>query len=252
MSHHPDVKINFQKVWVCEKIQTQKTYSFLYFCLKCFCYLHTVCSVEALHSTMSFPVWQICLFVCSYVFEWQCVWLVSCCWKLRPVKGRKNGRVFESAAMAAVHFSPELLSEKPVTLLMINASVRRAVSELQQPLNPDSRCSLSPTTSGLQPQPVLQRNKSTAVLPHSGQRLFRPQLPTQKAYLVIWAVMLMCTDRWDLHDSVMSQGSSPRQYVLPGSRHLWLRDRVMGCDGGGIGMTVIAICVWTTRHLDTM
>ena len=51
------------------------------------------------------------------------------------MKGRKNGGVFVSAAVAAVHFSAELLSEKPVTLLMINASVRRAVSELQQPVN---------------------------------------------------------------------------------------------------------------------
>ena len=81
------------------------------------------------------------------------------------MKGRKNGGVFVSAAVAAVHFSAELLSEKPVTLLMINASVRRAVSELQQPLNPDSRCSLSPTTSGLQPPPVLQRYESMAVAP---------------------------------------------------------------------------------------
>lgn len=33
--------------------------------------------------------------------------------------------------------------------------IHRAVSELRQPLNPDSRRSLSPTTLGLQPQPCL-------------------------------------------------------------------------------------------------
>lgn len=100
------------------------------------------------------------------------------------MKGRKNGGVFVSAAVAAVHFSAELLSEKPVTLLMINASVCRAVSELQQPLNPDSRCSLSPTTSGLQPPPVLQRYESMAVVPLAlAQWLLQPQLPTQKSLL---------------------------------------------------------------------
>ena len=153
------------------QVQTQQTcvpdtfrFEMLLFSLP---FLHTVCSLEALHFNVSFPARQIWLFVSSYVSEWQYVWLVSCCCKLRPLKGRKNSGVFVSAAMAAVHFSPELLSEKPVTLLMINASVRWAVSELQQPLNPDSRRSLSPTTSGLQPQPVLQRNKSMAAFPHS-------------------------------------------------------------------------------------
>lgn len=190
---------------------------FLYFCFKCFVFLLPVYNVQFCHSQVISSMTNIeWLFVCSYVFEWQYVWLVSCCWKLWLVKGRKNGGVFESAAMAAVHFSPELLSEKPVTLLMINASVCQAVSELQQPLNPDSRysrSSLSPTNPGLQPLPVLQHNKSMAVFPLSGQWLLRPQLPTQKAYSVIWLVMLMCIDRWDLHDSVMSQGSSVRQHV---------------------------------------
>lgn len=105
---------------------------------------HAVGSSEALHLNLPFPARQIWLFVSSYVFEWQYVWLVSCCLKLRPSKGRKNGWVFLSAAMAAVHFSPELLSEKPVTLLMINASVRWAVSELQQTLNPDSQRASAP------------------------------------------------------------------------------------------------------------
>lgn len=189
----------------------------LYSCLKWFVFLLPVYNVQFCPSPFHCVISSLTniewLFVCSYVFEWQYAWLVSCCWKLRLVKGRKNGGVFESAAMAAVHFSPELLSEKPVTLLMINASVRQAVSELQQPLNPDSRCSLSPTNPGLQPLPVLQHNKSMAVFPLSGQRLLRPQLPTQKAYSVTWVVMLMCIDRWDLHDSVMSQGSSVRQHV---------------------------------------
>lgn len=40
--------------------------------------------------------------------------------------------------MAAVHFSPDLLSEKPVTSLMINAPARRAVSKPRQTLNPDN------------------------------------------------------------------------------------------------------------------
>lgn len=155
--------------WRLWKVQTQKTCvpdscTFIWNVLVFVSFLHTICSLEALHFNMSLLARQIWLSMSSYVFEWQYVWLVSCCWKLRTVKGRKNGRVFVSAAMAAVHFSPELLSEKPVTLLMINASVRWAVSELQQPLNPDSRHSLSPTTSGLQPQPVLQHNKSMAIL----------------------------------------------------------------------------------------
>jgi len=93
---------------------------------------------------------------------------VSYCWKLRPVKDSKNGGVFVSTAMAAVHFSPDLLSEKPVTLLMINACTRRAVSDLQQPLNPDSCHSLSPSTPGVQPQPVLQHYKSMVVFTCSG------------------------------------------------------------------------------------
>ena len=107
--------------------------------------LHIECRLQALlHSSVSFPVRQICLFVSIYVFEWQYVWHVSCCWIPRLVKGRKNGAVFASTLMAAVHFSPELLSEQPVTLLMINASVRRAVSELRQPLRPDSWRNLRP------------------------------------------------------------------------------------------------------------
>lgn len=134
-------------------------------------FLHAAGSSEALHLNLPFPARQIWLFVSSYVFEWQYVWLVSCCLKLRPVKGRKNGWVFLSAAMAAVHFSPELLSKKPVTLLMINASVRWAVSELQQTLNPDSQRASAPPTSGLQPHPVLQHNKSMAAFLHSGRWL---------------------------------------------------------------------------------
>lgn len=143
--------------------------------------LHTVGSLETLHFNMSFPVRQICLSVSSYAFEWQYIWLASYCCELRAAESRKNGGVFVGAAIAAVHFSAELLSEKPVTFLMMNASVRWAVSELQQPLNPDSRCSLSPTTSGLQPQHVLQREKSMAASPFSGQLLL--PLPTQNSLL---------------------------------------------------------------------
>lgn len=183
---------------------------------------------------MSFPVRQIWLFVSSYVFQWQYVWLVSCCWNVWPVKSRKNGRVFVSATMAAVHFSPELLSEKPVTLLMINASVCWAVSELQQPLNLDSQCSFRPTTSGLQPQPVLQCNKSMAVSLHCGQRLFQSQVPMQKAHLKL-KVML-----------VQQQVRSP-PIVRMGSA-----ERVMLCYWRGFGMTQITICMWTTRHPNAM
>lgn len=145
-----------------------------------FSILHTECHLEALHSSVPFPVRQIWPFVSSYEFEWQYVWLVFRCRKVRLVKSRKNGGVFVSTGMATVHFSPELLSGKPVTLLMMNASVRWAVSQLQQPLKPDSRRSLSTTTRGLQPRPVLQCNKSMAVSQHSCQRRLWPRLPTQK------------------------------------------------------------------------
>lgn len=44
------------------------------------------------------------------------------CFLLLVIEGSESGWVFLRAAMATVHFSPELLSEKPATLLMINAS----------------------------------------------------------------------------------------------------------------------------------
>lgn len=40
-------------------------------------------------------------------------------------KKKRQGWAFLKADMAAVHFSPDLLSEKPVTSLMINAPARR-------------------------------------------------------------------------------------------------------------------------------
>lgn len=46
-------------------------------------FLHAAGSSEALHLNLPFPARQIWLFVSSYVFEWQYVWLVSCCLKLR-------------------------------------------------------------------------------------------------------------------------------------------------------------------------
>lgn len=107
------------------------------------------------------------------------------CWidnmsELFPVSGkrvqrkcRKNSWVHVSAAMAAVHFSPDLLSEKRVTSQMINACVRWAVSELQQPLKPDSQGSLSPTTPRVQPPSVLRRHKSMEVSARSGQNFAR-------------------------------------------------------------------------------
>lgn len=102
-----------------------------------------------------------CLFSC-YAVEWQRVGLISCCWRLRPVKGSKEKRkkrqgwAFLRADMAAVHFSPDLLSEKPVTSLLINAPARRTVSKLRQTLNPDNlrdsaRPSLRPPTSARRP-----------------------------------------------------------------------------------------------------
>lgn len=93
-----------------------------------------------------------CLFS-RYLVEWQRVWLISCCWRPGPMKGSKKKRkgwVFLRAAMAAVHFSPDLLSEKPVTSLMINAPARRAVSKPRQTLNPDNLWDYPPTPP---PQP---------------------------------------------------------------------------------------------------
>lgn len=107
-------------------------------------FLRAVECSEALRLNLPVQAWQIWLFVCCYVFEWLYVWPVSCCFKAWPMIDRQNGWVFLRAAMAAVHFSPELLSEKPVTLLMINAPVRWAVSELQQTLNPDSQRASGP------------------------------------------------------------------------------------------------------------
>lgn len=217
-----------------------------------FPFLHTVCSLEALHFNMSFPARQIWLFVSSYVSEWQYVWLVSCCCKLRPLKGRKNSGVFVSAAMAAVHFSPELLSEKPVTLLMINASVRWAVSELQQPLNPDSRCSLSPTTSGLQPQPVLQRNKSMAAFPHSASAT------TANAKKSLLSNMGGNAHvRWQVRPRRQSDGIGiiTEATCVAGKLRLRLRDRVMSCDGGGVlgWLWLLSACgqpdIWTRCNL---
>lgn len=128
----------------------------------------TLCRSAQFQYVISIPPSKKSLFLISHAFERRYFWLVSCCWKLRTVKGRKNGGVFVSAAVAAVHFSPELLSEKPVTSLMINVCAHWAVLELQQPLKPDS---LSPATLNVQPQPVLQHCGSMPVFTYSGQRI---------------------------------------------------------------------------------
>lgn len=116
-----------------------------------------------------------CLFS-RYLLEWQGVWLISCCWRLGPMKGSKKGWVFLRAAMAAVHFSPDLLSEKPVTSLMINAPAQRAVSKLRQSLNPDNLWDLPPPS----PRP------STSACPPARRISGSRSLPRSVAALAEW------------------------------------------------------------------
>ena len=79
------------------------------------------------------------------------------------------------------------------------------VCELQAPLHPPA--------SGLQPQPVLQHNKSMAAFLRSDQQLLQPQMPEQKAYLVKWEVILMRSDRGEFSVSVVAEGSLQRQHL---------------------------------------
>lgn len=183
---------------------------------------------------MSFPVRQRWLFVSSCVFQWQYVWLVSCCWNLWPVKSGKNGRVFVSAAVAAVHFSPELLSEKPVTLLMINASVRWAVSELQQPLNLDSR-SVQLQTHNLRPP--------TSACPSVQQ--ISGHLSS------VWPAAASVTGAYAKRSlNVESNAHAATGLTTTYSQHGARRERVTVCYWEGIGITQIIVCMRTTWHLN--
>lgn len=184
-------------------------------------------SSEALRLNMLFPARKIWLFETSYVFEWQYVWFVSCCCKLRPVRGRKNGGLFSSAAMAAVHFSPELLSDKLVTLLMINASVRWAVSKLQQNLNPDSLwTSGPPPPSSLRPStsacpPAQQINGSLSSLRPAAASATDARAKSLLSKMggnthALWQGRIQCQRG--------GRGITAEATFVAGCRHLWLRD----------------------------
>lgn len=191
-----------------------------------------------------------CLFSC-YLVEWQRVCLISCCWRPGPMKGSKKKRkgwVFLRAAMAAVHFSPDLLSEKPVTSLMINAPAHRAVSKPRQTLNPDNLWDYPPTpphspgpsTSACPPARRISGSRS---LPRSVAAL--AECCKQKSLLgyrrgnahVHWQVKPQRRPWHHRRGNIWS-------WIVGG---IWLGDGNRMCQGRYRG-AAIAISVWTNSH----